>query len=267
MDTKDLLHQIKTASKDKVLQINTLGAFEVSLNGNVIDDKAWGRDKTIQLFQYLIISRNRSGLHKEMIVDRLWEDSKNGDGDFKVALHGIKKNLEPDKSRKEESLFIKRQGISYQLRLENISIDIENVDRLIDFAHENLESNPSLAKDALKEVSHLYKGSFLPNRIYEDWASAERERIHLAAMNANILLAEILLDENPNESMVLAQKVLTKDPTWEEAYRIIMTAFMNKGNRPQAIKTYENCEAILQAEYGVSPLPQTQQLLAKIKSI
>ena len=82
-----------------------------------------------------------------------------------------------------------------------------------------------------------------------------------------ITLAELLLEENPIESIRLAQKALTIDATWEDAYRIQMQGYLNKGNRPQAIKTYIKCEAVLEEEYGISPLPLTKKLLAEIESI
>ena len=70
------------------LKVYTLGQFNLELNGAEISDN-WGRDKAIQLFQFFIIARNRMALHKEQIIDRLWEDAGT-DQHFKVALHEIK---------------------------------------------------------------------------------------------------------------------------------------------------------------------------------
>ena len=65
----------------------------------------------------------------------------------------------------------------------------------------------------------------------------------------------------------MAQQALQLDATWEDAYRIQMQAYLQKGNRPMAIKTYQQCEKILEKEFGIEPLPETQQLLKKIKGI
>ena len=86
-------------------------------------------------------------------------------------------------------------------------------------------------------------------------------------LGAYITLAEILVDKNPLESIRLAQNALSIDATWEDAYRIQMRAYIVKGNRPQAIKTYMKCETILEKEYGISPLPETKKLLQEIESI
>ena len=69
------------------------------------------------------------------------------------------------------------------------------------------------------------------------------------------------------ESIRLAQAALAIDNTWEDAYRIQMKAYLARGNRPQAIKAYMKCEVILEEEYGISPLPETKQLLKEIEAI
>ena len=44
-----------------------------------------------------------------------------------------------------------------------------------------------------------------------------------------------------------------------------MEAYFQKGNRPMAIKTYQQCEKVLDEEFGIAPLPETKRLLLKIK--
>jgi DNA-binding SARP family transcriptional activator len=43
-----------------------------------------------------------------------------------------------------------------------------------------------------------------------------------------------------------------------------MEAYFLKGNRPMAIKTYQQCEKVLKQEFGISPLPETKKLYQKI---
>ena len=78
---------------------------------------------------------------------------------------------------------------------------------------------------------------------------------------------EILLKENPTESIRLAQNAIAIDPTWEDAYSLQMQAYIAKGNRPQAIKTYQKCVDVLDEEFGIDPLPETRKLLKEIESI
>ena len=198
-------------------------------------------------------------------MDNLWEDWN--DRDFKVALHGINKVLEPNRPSRTEPEFIVRQGVSYQIDLEKVWIDVEAIEKYIIVGNQSFGIDNDIAKQAYKNAINLYKGTYLPNRIYEDWTSEEREKSQLLILGSYITLAEVLVDENPMESIRLAQNALNIDAAWEDAYRIQMKAYIKKGNRPQAIKTYMKCEVVLEEEYGISPLPETKKLLQEIEAI
>lgn len=249
------------------IRVQTLGGFQIWRNNESVPPKDWGRDKTVQLFQFLVTSRHRRGLHKEQIIDRLWEDAdgKTGDQNFKVALHGINKVLEPNRKSRTDARFILRQGLTYQLNLPEIWIDAQALEDFIELGNLSLSENPEIAKRAYREAINLYEGIYLPDRLFEDWSSAERERLQVLILGTIIILGELLITENPLESIRLAQKALIIDPTWEDAYRIQMEAYFLKGNRPMAIKTYQQCEQILNDEFGVAPLPETKALLNRIK--
>ncbi len=259
------LQELKDFYERAELRIQTLGQFNVWRNGEKIAAKQWGRDKTVQLLQYLISNRKRHALHKEKIMDHLWDEGD--DRDFKVALHGVNKALEPDRPPRTEPKYLIRQGLSYQLDIERVWIDADALEKLIIIGNEFLGTEVAIAKEAYKSAIDLYKGMYLPNRIYEDWSSEERERIQLLILGAYITLAEITLDENPLESIRLCQNALAIDPTWEDAYRIQMQAYLAKGNRPQAIKAYQKCVDILDEEYGIDPLPETKKLIKEIEEI
>lgn len=264
-DFQQQFQELQTYEENAQIRIETLGNFCVYRNQQKINAKEFSRDKTIQLLQYLVSNRQKNALHKELIMDGLWEDWN--DRDFKVALHGINKALEPERPSRTEPQFIIRQGVSYQIDLNKVWVDVEALEKYIIIGNNSFKTDTKLAKISFKAAIQLYRGSFLPNRIYEDWTSEERERTQLLILGAYISLAEILVEENPLESIRLAQKALAIDATWEDAYRIQMQAYLAKGNRPQAIKTYLKCEIVLEKEYGISPLPETKKLFQKIEEI
>ncbi len=251
------------------LRIQTLGVFQIWREGKLVPSKEWGREVCIQLFQFLATNRHRHGLHKEQIIDHIWNgvDLKTGQQNFKVALHGVNKVLEPNRKSRTESKYITRQGLTYRLNLDDIWLDVEAMDQFVTIGNQNIADKPELAKEAYYEVVNLYQGTFLPNRLYEDWSTEERERIQLLALNALISLSELLVKENPIESIRLAQKILQIDHAWEDAYRIQMEAYIEKGNRPMAIKTFQQCEKVLEEEFGIEPLPETKLLFKKIKNL
>ncbi len=262
---ESILHRLDTAE----LKVETLGHFKVWRNGKAVQSKSWGRDKTLQLLQYLITTRQRRGMHKEQIIDRLWEESDGeaGDRDFKVAMHGINKALEPERKSREAPKFVVRQGLTYQLNFEAIALDVDILEDLVATGNEAIQADILTAQKAYSAAIKLYKGPYLPNRLYEDWTSVERERIQVLVLGTLINLAELIVDSNPLESIRLCQKAIGIDPSWEDAYRIQMKAYINRGNRPQALKVYGECEKVLDREYGIEPLPQTRALLREIEMI
>jgi len=250
------------------LHVQTLGGFRVWRDGEEVSTTAWGREKAIHLFQFFITMR-RQYVHKEQIMDRLWPDLDldKGDRDFKVALNSINKALEPEREPRSEPRFVKRYGLAYGLDFEQVWLDTEIMERLIATANQyTLEATPDLQRACAcyDAAVKLYHGDYLPERRYEDWTSAERERLQLLALNAMTTLAELLLTQAPLESLRLTQRVLAVDPVWEDAYRIQMRAFVAQRNRPLALRTYERCTKVLADEFGVDPLPETTALYEQI---
>ncbi|NNK19365.1 MAG: transcriptional regulator [Maribacter sp.] len=262
---QDKLLELKQFQEDAAIRIQTLGQFKLWRENEKVDSKQWGRDKTVQLLQYLISNRQRHALHKESIMEHLWEEGD--DRDFKVALHGVNKVLEPNRPSRTEPSFVIRQGVSYQLDLDKIWIDVEALEQYIIVGNEAFGKEMAVSKAAYKSAIALYQGVYLPNRVFEDWSSEEREKIQVLILGAYVILAEILLNENPLESIRLAQCAIAIDKTWEDAYRLQMQAYLIKGNRPQAIKAYQKCADVLEEEYGIDPLPETKRVLQEIESI
>ena len=261
---KDLA-SILAGERERDIRVQTLGGFQVWVNDQPVTAKEWRRDIALQLFQYFVTARHRRGLHKEIIIDRIWADNTaSGEQNFKAALHGINKVLEPNRPSRTEPKYILRQGQTYQLNLQECWIDVEVIDQLITYGNNLFEKQPKSAQAAYRAAIDLYKGIYLPNRVYQDWSSEQRERTQMLILGAIIQLSEMLLNDNPLESIRLTEVALTIDTTWEDAYKIQMQAYLKKGNRPMAIKTYQRCAEILDREFGLSPLPDTRKLFESI---
>jgi DNA-binding SARP family transcriptional activator len=260
------ISQILTKKETAKITVQTFGSFEVFVEGKRLNSKDWGREKSIQLFQFFLLARNRKAILKETIVDRLWENDLDDQG-FKVALHGINKALEPDRKSHSETNYLQRNGQTYQLNTDNIFIDSFAFEALVRLGNQLVTDNLNTSILVFRAALDLHKGSFLPDRVYEDWSADERERLQLMYLGASIQLAELLLPENPFESIQLCQQALLIDLAWEDAYRIQMLAYLKKGNRPMAIKTYQVCEKVLKEELGIRPLPETKKVYEGILAV
>ncbi|MFT4735399.1 MAG: DNA-binding SARP family transcriptional activator [Arcticibacterium sp.] len=257
------LDMILAKAEKASLRVYTLGRFEVWRDGEKLSSKAFGRDKSLQLFQFFLMPRNKKATHKEQIMDKLWEDDIDEAG-FKVALHGINKALEPDRKSHAETKYFHRAGQTYQLNPEDLMVDAFVFEALMSLANQHFVENPKFAIEVYRKAVNIHKGTFLPNRIYEDWSSEERERLQLMFLSGLMALAELLVVDNPIECIQLCQEALLVDIAWEDAYRVQMQAYSNKGNRPMTIKTYKACEKILAEEFGIKPLPETKKIYTEV---
>ncbi|MCI0395938.1 MAG: bacterial transcriptional activator domain-containing protein [Chloroflexi bacterium] len=249
------------------LYVQTLGRFAIWQNGERRPDNVWGRDKARQLFQYLITYRRRFTI-KERIMDDLWPalDPDKADRDFKVALNALNTALQPDRPSRTLSVYVARQGASYGLNGEApIRLDVtEFEDGLA--AGSRAEGNDRPGAIAhYQEALKLYQGEYLPDTIYEDWASAERERLAALYLSGATRLARLLLEEGSIVEMLMwCQRVIALDPCWEEAYRLLMRGHMANGNRPLAMRVYRQCRAALAEELGIEPMAETIRLYEQV---
>lgn len=249
------------------LYIETLGRFKVYRDRQALGDEIWRRRKALDLFSYFITTRSRFTA-KEKIFDELWPgmDLSRANRDFKVALNALNNALDPDRSVRDISIYIQRHGTSYGLRTgAPLVVDADRFEQLLTAANQDESEQPDRAVDKYRKGLTLYSGDYLPDHIYDDWSSAERERLtSLFLLGATRLSALLIKQDQIIESVNWCQRIIAVDSLWEEAYRLQMKAYMMTNNRPLAVQVYEQCRAVLQDELGIDPMEETTRLYKDI---
>lgn len=249
------------------LKIDTLGGFRVWLGDREILEKDWQRANAKRLFQYLITKRKQE-IPKEVIQTDLWPelDEDTLDRDFKVALNALTKALEPDRKARTSSFYIIRNGSTYRLNPDSgYQLDSEIFHKLYEDGLK--ERDAEIAKQKLEAGYALYKGDFIADNLYEDWAIEERERLQVLYLKGCEKLAHLTLHLQEYEKAIkIAEGIIEKDPCWEEAYRIIMLAYSKLMNRTMALRWYEKCRQNLIEELSVEPMQLTRNLKEQIQN-
>jgi DNA-binding SARP family transcriptional activator/TolB-like protein len=98
---------------------------------------------------------------------------------------------------------------------------------------------------------------------FDMWLTAERERLRDRARS----VAEALLRDQhePATSIAAAQRLLQIDRAHEGAWRALMRAHAEQGERGMAIQAYDRCRAVLADQLDAAPSAETQQLLAELR--
>ncbi|MBO8157316.1 MAG: transcriptional regulator [Bacillaceae bacterium] len=248
------------------LRVKTLGQFRVWLGNREIQETDWQRGKARELFE-LLVTRRKKMLTKEEIFQCLWPDQneESANRSFKVALNALLKTLEPERKARAESFFIKREGTAYGLNpASGYELDLEDFEEWVNTGLE--EENPAKAKEFLEKGLACYNGEFLPERRVEDWCITERERLEVLFLRGAEKMAQVSVRLNELDTCIhWCQKILEVDPTWEEAYRLLMYSYYQKNNRPQALKWYQKCKDVLKRELGVEPMQPTRDMYHMIR--
>lgn len=251
----------------KALRVETLGHFALWRGDAKMTESDWGREKARRLFQYLITYR-RQHITKERIAGELWPelDAERADRDFKVALNALQGTLEPDRPARSPSAYIARLGSSYGLNPEAlITVDATEFEDGVVAGNAAEKHFAVQAINLYRQALALYHGEYLPDAIYEDWSSGERERLTALYLTGASRLARLLLAEGELlEAINWSQKVLAVDNCWEEAYRLLMRAYMASGNRPLAVRAYHQCRQTLSDELSIRPMNETTRLFEQI---
>ena len=99
---------------------------------------------------------------------------------------------------------------------------------------------------------------------FDTWLAGERERL----VDRARVLAEQLLREKTDPAAVImaAQQLLSIDRSHEGAWRALMRAYAERGERGMAIHAYERCRSVLADQIDAQPSEETQLVAAEIRA-
>lgn len=248
------------------LRVQTLGAFRLWRGREEVPASAWKRRSARQLFQLLLTQRHHL-LEREQIGEMLWPGlgPDEVERDFKVAHSTLCSLLEPERGRNAPSAFILRDGSRYGLRPEaDLWLDATAFEALAAGESEPpLDPTTQLAR--YQEALRLYQGDFLQDSPYDEWASAERERLLTLYLRTAERVATLQAADGAWADVIATCRlILARDNCWEQAYRLMMTAHAELGNRALALRTYQRCVEALQSELGVGPSALTEEVAARL---
>ncbi len=243
------------------LRIQVLGPFRLWRGQDEVPASAWKRRSARQLLQLLLTHRHQL-LERDQICEMLWPGlgSSEAERDFKVAHSTLCSLLEPDRARNAPSAFILRDASRYGIRPEaDIWLDAAAFEAAV-IAGDAHQQNSTAMLAHYQQALALYQGDYLQDALYEEWATVERERLLTLYLRTAERVATLQAEDEAWEDVIATCRlILARDNCWEQAYRLMMTAYARLGNRAQALRTYQRCEAALQAELGVGPSALTEE--------
>jgi DNA-binding SARP family transcriptional activator len=156
-----------------------------------------------------------------------------------------------------------REG--YRLDAE-VATDVDAFDVLYrrGLAHER-RGETELAVAAFGEALSLYRDDLQVDEFPDLNLMIERERI--AGTHLNMLskvAAHHYRLRRLDESLVYAGRLLARDPSREDAHRLVMGCYFDLGQRAQALHQYNVCREVLRRVFDTEPEPATTELYERI---
>jgi DNA-binding SARP family transcriptional activator/TolB-like protein len=205
--------------------------------------------KTRALLAAIALSAPRPAL-RGRLAELLW--SRRPEEQARASLRQeIHRLLEVFAPAKTEVLQVTRDHLS--LKPGAVWVDVEEVMR----ASTSQPASLSLLDgELLEDLSGI-------DPTFDMWLTAERERLRDRARG----VAEALLREQiePDAAIPAAQRLLQIDRAHEGAWRALMRAHAERGERGMAIQAYDRCRAVLADLLDAAPSAETQKLLTEIR--
>lgn len=130
-----------------------------------------------------------------------------------------------------------------------------------------LAEDPALATELLERALTYYKGEYLPETAFYDWAFPQRHYYRRLYLEGFITLTNLLRAAGrPEEIISLCEGAIQIDPLEEEFHIPFMEALLAMGRRKQALSHYHYITAALYRELGVKPSGPMRHLYRCLKS-
>jgi LuxR family transcriptional regulator, maltose regulon positive regulatory protein len=241
------------------LELGLLGPTTLRRAGRPVDHPHWRRERVRAL---LLLLMTRGGGTREELAGALWPDldAPAALRNLRVTLSYLLGVLEPERADGAPSCFVRTEGNGLRLTgQEWLRVDAWEMERLLDRAAQ-AESlgEPSAALDSYREAVALYRGPYLTDAGYEEWALPHRDRLVARFVAGAVRAGELTLAAgDPDEALQLASRALEAEPWSEPAHRLAVAAHVARGDRAAARRAMDTCLRQLD-ELGVPPTEDTQ---------
>ncbi len=240
--------------------IRAFGELSVTVDGAPVDDGAWPTASRRLL--ELLLCLPGSQTTAQQAARLLWPRhlARSALNSFNVALHGLRRILEPRLTAGAESRYVVRQGRVYRLCVERLACDVE------EFWHLARQGPPPLGPDTgrrLQAAVELYQGDFLSGS-EEEFARDKRARLRRQMLETLEQLGEWHAESGGAGALGAFQRLLELAPHREDVWARVLELHLAEGDEYHALADLHKSEQSLQAA-GIEPSGLLKELYRRIR--
>lgn len=246
------------------LTLNLLGPFEATLNNQPL--RKFRTTRAQGLLAYLA---TESALGAEIqrrqgLMGILWPGypQKSAQINLRQALYHLR-NAIPEIQDSEPIPFLLADRQTVQINPEYpLESDVDQFVQVLNGPHE-----------WWAQAVELYRGNFLEDfalddsEAFEEWAGARRAYFSRQVLDTLSSLATLRLEQGDlRAAEQAARRQIELDNLREIGYRQLMETLARSGRRSEAVATYEELRALVQAELEIEPSEESQSLMESIRA-
>ncbi|MGH3148928.1 MAG: ATP-binding protein, partial [Rubrobacter sp.] len=250
-----------TADGTPALRIFALGPARVQKDGHSLSSSPDWIHKPRELLFFLL--SHPKGRTKEQIGLALWPEASNSQ--LRSSFHDTVFRLRRALGAKGWVSFEKGR-YSFERSLA-YSFDAESFEEHLSEAQRLRSLSPDEAIGHLEKATDLYKGDFLEDSAFGEWAMERQEEMRREYQDALMLLGGLLFDGGRHAEAARAyRKAIAHDGFMEEAHRGLMRSYGALGERGRALRHYEGLVGMLAEKLGAPPAPETEALHERLRA-
>ncbi len=244
------------------LTITCFGLFEVHRNRHPV---TLCQNRNGQAILRYLIAQPDHRATTDMLMDALWpdEEPETARRRLQVAISSLRCSLNAGYECDPGGGYILCKNRFYQIHPSvPLLIDVDTFVHHYETGHclQNSET-----AHYYEQACQLYKGPFLPEDAYADWSQRRREQLSQMYQSMCAALATHAFQCDLYEKAIYwSQALLTENTCDEASHRLLIRSYARLSRRDEALKQYQRCERILREELGVTPMPETIQVLQDI---
>ncbi|MGH9193409.1 MAG: AfsR/SARP family transcriptional regulator, partial [Acidimicrobiales bacterium] len=262
---KSLLAAVPAPPADRT-EIAVLGPLALARNGEPVTDDDLRRERVRALLAFLVGHRTTS---RAAIMAALWPDldDRAAANNLRVTMTYLLRVLEPWRSARESAYLVRVDGQTVTLVTSDwLRIDVDRFDEHVARAvRAEADRTPSLALEHNLAAVALYRGEAHEGVADAEWIALDREHFRGRFVAAATRAGELLVARGDvDDAERVARRAVEVDPWAENAYAVLASAALARGDRPTARRTLDQGLAAL-ADLGVEPSEETHRLRRRVR--
>ncbi len=240
--TEAIATKIEAQEAKVPLTVKFFNEFQVLHKGELINFRT---AKGKELFAYLF-SHMDTYINRDLLIEKIWPGT-----DYKKAKINLHTNLSFIRKTLESigySKCLTFSNQSYCLSLDPVSCDVFEFDHVYQTLNVINRSNIHHTEKILQ----LYTGAYMELNAYE-WTYDKSQEYHRKVMLLLNRVIEYYENLDANKALYYLEVQRKINPYLDENIQKSINLYIKQGNKPEAIKLFNEYKRVLQQDLGIKP--------------